>query len=339
MFNAHVDYLNAGKLAFSVTPGRNERAWSLVLLDLKTGELRYLADYSNGDRAVTPIWSPDGKYLLYSFNISCEGIFVVDIEGDHVHRIDIGTEDAGDCQAVWSPDGRTIAYMSHRNTGENVYEIEITNRDASYHRRLTSRSGGYPTWSPDGEWITYYSPLSDLCRFRIRPDGSEDQLFIDNPAPAHALSWSPDGMKVAFSTSIWADGNPKAPNWGKQQLYAADADGKNAHLLLPDFWWSCTPIWSPVGDRIAIAGRYDEIYGSLAIYIWEPGELRQLVQQTYAEGDRWNMWSPDGRYIAYAPLHGRSFEGTGIEVIEVSTGQVHRVSDLVAAYPVWCPVI
>jgi Tol biopolymer transport system component len=310
-----------------------------VLLDLKTGELRYLADYSNGNDAVAPIWSPDGKYLLYSFNRNCEGIFVVDIEKDHVHRIDIGTEDAGDCQAVWSPDGQTIAYMSHRTTRENVVEVEITDRLGGYHHRLTNHSGGLPTWSPDGKWIMYYSLRSDLMHFRIRPDGSEDQKFIENPVLVRALSWSSDRMKIAFSATIWADGNTKAPNWGKQQLYVADADGKNARLLMPDFWSSCMPIWSPVADQIAIAGRYDEIYGSLAIYIWEQCEVRQIVKQTYAEGDMWNMWSPDGRYIAYAPLHGRSFEGTGIEIVEVATGQVHRVSDLVAAYPVWCPVI
>ena len=58
--------------------------------------------------------------------------------------------------AVWSPDGRKIAFM--RNSRRRRHrEIYVMNADGSGQRRLTRNPAIYPAWSPDGRKIAFYS--------------------------------------------------------------------------------------------------------------------------------------------------------------------------------------
>jgi hypothetical protein len=97
-------------------------------------------------------------------------------------------------------------------------------------------------------------------------------------------------------------------------------------------------VWSPRQDRIAFLANTKETYGGASIRLIENGHSREVVAQTYSEFERWNFWSPNGRAIAYAPFHGRTFEGRGISVLNLDDHTVHRfATDMMAAYPVWRP--
>ena len=60
-----------------------------------------------------------------------------------------------DFAAVWSPDGRQLAFASDRGGTNEIYVVDVDQR--SEPRRLTSRGGyNYPTdWSPDGRYVLY----------------------------------------------------------------------------------------------------------------------------------------------------------------------------------------
>jgi Tol biopolymer transport system component len=200
------DDVQSGQLVFSASLGRNDRPFTLILLDLKSGSQQLLADYSNGNYAVAPAWSPDGRSLLYSLNRDCDGVYLYDVESGRNERLDQPTEHGGGCQPAWSPDGRYIAYMSHRETTSpgfyyDLYTFDLRTRA---HRRLTKKSGGYPVWSPDGEWIIYYAAARDARTYRIRLDGSGDELFPNladqRPRQRHFM-WSPDGKRMLLSSN------------------------------------------------------------------------------------------------------------------------------------------
>ena len=58
--------------------------------------------------------------------------------------------------ALWSPDGRKIAFT--RNSGSDpAPEIYVMNADGSGQRRLTRSTAAdlVPTWSPDGRKIAF----------------------------------------------------------------------------------------------------------------------------------------------------------------------------------------
>ena len=73
---------------------------------------------------------------------------------------------------TWSPDGRSIAYMSNRNGDPDIYVMDVS---TNTHRRLTFDDGRdwWPTWSPNGKWIAFASnrggadrPLQNGCQWR-----------------------------------------------------------------------------------------------------------------------------------------------------------------------------
>lgn len=328
--------VRSGQLVFSASLGRNDEPWTLVLLDLQSETQQLLVDYDNGNYAVSPSWSPDGRYLLYSFNIHCDGVFIYDVEAGRNERIDSPGEYGGGCQAAWSPDGRSVAYMSTRGARAPgfYYDLYLFDRGSHTHRRLTTESGGYPRWSPDGRWIIYYAPGRNTRMYRIRPDGSGDELFPklqDRQLRARSLSWSSDGKTLAFAASR-SFATPV-------QVYTADSEGRDVRLLTPEEWFQATPLWSPRQDRIALLVNPTEAYGTASIRLVENRRSREVVAATYQESDVYNFWSPNGRAIAYAPLHGRTFEGRGVSVLNLDDGTVRRfATDLMAAYPVWRPV-
>jgi Tol biopolymer transport system component len=335
------DDAQSGQLVFSASLGRNDRPFTLILLDLKSSSQQLLADYSNGNSAVAPAWSPDGRSLLYSLNRDCDGVYLYDVEGGRNERLDQPTEHGGGCQAAWSPDGRYIAYMSNRESTSpgfyyDLYTFDLRTRT---HRRLTKKSGGYPIWSPDGEWIIYYAPARDARTYRIRLDGSGDELFpklADQRLRAKGFTWSPDGKRMAFTAwilqrdGLTADGD---------QVYTADIAGRDIRLLTPETWVHASPVWSARQDRIGLLVSAKDEYGTASIRLVEGGQSREAVAQTYWEFDSYNFWSPNGRAIAYAPMHGRTFEGRGICVLNLDDGTIRRfATEMLAAYPVWRPI-
>jgi Tol biopolymer transport system component len=320
------DDVRSGQLVFSASLGRNDHPFTLILLDLKSGSQQLLADYTNGNEAVAPTWSPDGLSFLYSLNSDCDGIYLYDVQAGRNERLDQPTERGGACQAAWSPDGRHIAYMSPREiTSPNFYyDLYTLDLRTMAHRRLTTMSGGYPIWSPDGKWIIYYAPARDARTYRIRLDGSGEELFpklADQRLRPRGFTWSPDGKRMAFTMSspqrdgLTADG---------EQIYTADIAGRDIRLLTPETWMHASPLWSARQDRIGLLVNAKDEFGTGSIRLVEGGRSREVVAKTYWEGDPYNFWSPNGRAVAYAPLDGRTFEGRGISVLNLNDGTIRR---------------
>jgi TolB protein len=113
--------------------------------------------------------------------------------------------------AVWSPDGAYIAYVCYKDgpifqDPVEVYfdtdaaEICIMDADGSNKRRLTHNQvfDWYPIWSPDGKSIAFVS-FDGLYVIDMKR-GETRQLFEDRLGIMLNPEWSPDGLRVVFST-------------------------------------------------------------------------------------------------------------------------------------------
>ncbi len=91
-------------------------------------------------------------------------LFVVDVRSRRVEQI---THDgAGDFHPNWSPDGRSIVYVSTEGQSvsqdgtapSNVYTLDLVTRTriALTNTSVTKR---LPVWSPDGHWIAFFGRL------------------------------------------------------------------------------------------------------------------------------------------------------------------------------------
>ena len=106
----------------------------------------------NGERNVSPAWSPDGRRIVFERRIGrektgpCSGcgrastfqVWVMNAGGSEARIL---AQDGA--QPVWSPDGRRIAF-------ERQSDIYVMNADGSGQRNLTRGAGrreSGPVWS------------------------------------------------------------------------------------------------------------------------------------------------------------------------------------------------
>ena len=111
-----------------------------------------------------------------------------------------------------------------------------------------------------------------------------------------------------------------------------DPNGGNETLLIKPYQNSSRPTWSPGGTKIARA-NVQKLY-ILDIITGEEKKIFPLGANTL--GYRDPAWSPDGREIAFASLHGNQRD---IYVTNVEGDQVRRLTNHPAEdhAPAWSP--
>jgi len=143
-----------------------------------------------------PVYSPDGKTVLFSSNRSGNlDLWKLSLESGAVSRL---TDDpAGDWDPAFTADGSQILWSSDR--GGNL-EIWIADADGSRARQVSNDglNAENPTSTPDGSWIVYASGNPERAGvWKIRPDGSEATLLA--AGSYYVPEMSPDGRFVVFN--------------------------------------------------------------------------------------------------------------------------------------------
>jgi TolB protein len=211
-----------------------------------------------------------------------------------------------DFGAVWSPDGRLLAFS--RQVGEGT-ALFVMRADGSGVRRLTtpveSPSGRMsmdfaPTWSPDGQQIAFASDRASFETeiFRIRADGvgltrltrTEDFVGDTNPA------WSPDGNWIYFESDRVGVFNHEIfrmlPDGTGVQRITRTADGVDDGM--PDL----------TRDGIRVVFMSTRVNGSQDLFTMRPdgSDVRRLGTPTAGQDEFFPEWTADGQRVLYTLL-------------------------------------
>jgi TolB protein len=117
-------------------------------------------------------------------------------------------------------------------------------------------------------------------------------------------AWSPDGTKIAFSST--RDGNP--------EIYIVNRDGSGLRRITNNPSIDITPTWSPSGTQIAFTSDRS---GTPQIYVVGIDGLNLSKKTSESFCDR-PTWSPAPfNEIAFASRSGPGFD---IRVLDLSTG-------------------
>jgi tricorn protease len=190
---------------------------SLWLLDTKTGKSRQIpveirADAPEARPYVKKVdeniqkftVSPSGKRAL----ITARGeIFTVPKEHGPTRNL---TKDSGarDKDAAWSPDGKTIAYLSDKSGEYEMYLVDPKGHTEAV--RLTQNRDGYRhtlRWSPDSKKIAfadqtlacyYLDVASKKITLVDRAKFENIDVSLDLK-PIYDFAWSPDSRYIAYS--------------------------------------------------------------------------------------------------------------------------------------------
>lgn len=136
------------KIAFTSDRGQGEK---IYLINIASGEEELLTEVNF--RSGLANFSPNGKHMVFTGNELGWGVYLMDLDKKKITRV---TSRGGSCRPDWSPDGKTIAYVSHLS--DSIGDIWLMDADGRNQRRLTTTSelsDYYPAWSPDGQWLVY----------------------------------------------------------------------------------------------------------------------------------------------------------------------------------------
>src|SRR5256886_17638452 len=105
-------------------------------------------------RIAEPQVSPGGKWVAYTVstpdmdaNRGISNIWVVSTAGGAAMQL---TQSGYDSSPVWSPDGKTLAFLSSRSGESQVYLLWMVGGEAHALTQLSTRAG-MAEWSADGK--------------------------------------------------------------------------------------------------------------------------------------------------------------------------------------------
>jgi serine/threonine protein kinase/Tol biopolymer transport system component len=153
--------------------------------------------------------SPDGEYLAFhkGGDDSSWDIWVLPLSGEAEPYSFIETE-FGEAFAMFSPDGRWLAYMSNESGSPEIY---VTAFPESGRKWQISTSGGQAArWNSSGSEILYHATDGTLTAVRVEPRdgglliGEATPIFNTRlqPSGSHFWALSPDGERVLAMETI-----------------------------------------------------------------------------------------------------------------------------------------
>ena len=170
-------------------------------------------------------------------------------------------------------------------------------------RNLTRSSGvseRYPSWSPDGKQIAYFSDRSgeyELCLRAEDGSGEETTLTKLGAGFRYRPQWSPDSKKIAFidhAMRLWLyDTEKKSTEQIDKMLFLY-------HGELAGFGVS----WSPDSRWLTYAGDLNSGNNAVVIYDTKEAKRHQVTSGFYS--DSAPTFDPTGKYLFFRS--GRTFK-------------------------------
>ncbi len=264
-------------------------------------------------RISDPQISPDGTQVAFvvteidvSKNHSNSDIWILPMAGGEAVRL---TSSPGtDSQPRWSPDGKTLAFISSRSGSAQIWLLNPQGGDARQLTQVVSGASGV-VWAPDGRYLAFASS--------VYPDYADEAGYVEEQKRRNE-----DPVKARLFTELlyrhwnaWREGL-------RSHVFVIPAGGGKARDVTPgDF--DSPPIslgsandyaFAPDGKEIAFVRNVDPelrkglgTNNDLFSFSLEEDRLERITQSNTAN-DNGIYYSPDGHYLAYRAMSRPGFE-------------------------------
>ncbi len=270
--------------------------------------------------------SPDGKHIIFDM---LGDIYVMPISGGEAKAVT--ADDAWNIQPRFSPDGKTIAFISDRSGSTNLW---LMNTDGTNLHQVTSEKVSMihnPAWRPDGNFIAvrkshmgsrsiaggslwmYHKTGGKGVELREPLDKKQPQKNLSEPA------FSPDGKYVYFSM----DGTPgQRWDYGKNssgeifEIRRKELETGEETIIVKAPGGAIRPLPSPDGKKLAYVKR---IHMDSALFIKDLESGRDTQVFVGLDRDLQEANGEDGNTPQYA------WTPDGDSLVFWAKGKIHRV--------------
>ena len=276
----------------------------------------------------SPALSPDGEWVVYAVSHdnaahdkSASDLWLARYDGSARVQLTYG-DAARNTHPLWSPDGRSIAFLSDRDAVDaGGTQVWVFARAGGEPRQLTAMKGDVSdfAWAPDSKHLALIA-------------GDEPANAVDKAAKD--AEKKPPKPIVIDRFQFKEDITGYLTN-ERHHLYAFDVATRQATLLTPGAHDEWLPAWSPDGTRIAYVskrGADPDRHSEFHIFLVEPkagAAERQLTDGPFSDDDPyWESgisFGPDGSRIAFLRADETNWLGYApsiLCVVDVASGKV-----------------
>jgi dipeptidyl aminopeptidase/acylaminoacyl peptidase len=269
-----------------------------------------------------PQLSPDGKLVAFVVSVpsladnrNVSKIWLARTDRDSVWPVTNGT--GSDRAPRWSPDGRTLGFLSTRDGSAQVWQLPISGGDPV---ALTSLSSGVSDfqWSRDGAALFLISDVKWPAEAEIdRRNGAypTDARIWTSLFYRHWNEWRTGTRQHVLRFTLAGD----TPT----DLTPLDRDVPTLALGGRDL------AVAPTGNELAVTFNPDSVVATSTnndlFVLQADGGRRRAITANPAD-DHSPAYSPDGRYIAYLAMQTPGFESDRQRIMLYQRATGHRVS-------------
>ncbi|MBB3208550.1 Tol biopolymer transport system component/imidazolonepropionase-like amidohydrolase [Rhodopirellula rubra] len=275
-----------------------------------------------------PAYSPDGRYLYYSQDVTPGKDFEYDKNSHQgiyaIKRLDLVDGDTetlirgpgGACRPTPSPDGKTIAFVRRVGvkTGLHLFDLESgrirlvyddLERDMQEAWAIHGVYSGFD-WTPDGKSIVVWakgkirrididSGTADVIPFRIR-DHRDVRKAVRHPIPVGGDEFD---VKMLQSVQVSPDGTQVVYQALGHLYLKTLPDGVPTRLTEQSDHFEFSPSFSKDGRYIVYTTWNDRQLGSIRITTTDPDRGERWIVSNKPGHYMHPSFSPDGKHIVY----------------------------------------
>jgi eukaryotic-like serine/threonine-protein kinase len=157
---------------------------------------------SDGE-AIMPVWSPDGKRILFSWtNSSMNSNLFWQPYDESTSMERLATSDSSQQPGSWSPNGETVAFVtSYTPNQQDIALLDIRSRQVKPF--LNSKYNEFfPEFSPDGRWIAFTTDETGQDEVYVRPFPNSTRKYSVSSSGGIEPLWARNGKQLFYRGEI-----------------------------------------------------------------------------------------------------------------------------------------
>ncbi len=306
---------------------RNDRTNQIVLVSVADASVRVLKTL-DWRYPLKMSLSPDGRYIAYDFqpreDSENRDVFLLATDGSR--EVPLIQHPANDLMPVWTPDGKTVVFLSDRGGTMGIWAIRVDDGKPQGSAELIkpdvgasllmgfTRNGAFYYGTETGTSDVYIAALDAKTGKVAGPPTKAIERFVgSNFGP----DWSPDGQSLVYVSvreRVTAGGG-----YGSSVIVVRSLKTVEERELSPKVHGPrIRACWSPDGHSLLVTGEDNKGRDGVYRIDAQTGDLTPLVRAEPGEHFRQAVWSADGTAILY--LHG-SKGGDSLQIKDLKTGR------------------